>query len=59
MLSAQPFSSSSAVGRQVKIIRRLEGREISYVFSYSRFVRGNAPGTNVRVQPGDVVIVPD
>jgi polysaccharide export outer membrane protein len=44
---------------KVKIIRRLEGREVSYIFNYDRFVRGSAPGTNVRVQPGDVVIVPD
>lgn len=44
---------------KVKVIRRLEGREVSYVFNYDRFVRGRAPGTNVRLQPGDVVIVSD
>jgi polysaccharide export outer membrane protein len=50
-----PFANKG----KVKIIRRLEGREVYYVFNYDRFVRGRATGTNVRVQPGDVVIVPD
>jgi polysaccharide export outer membrane protein len=45
--------------RKVKIMRRLEGREIEYTFDYSSFVRGKAPGTNVRLQPGDVVVVSD
>jgi polysaccharide export outer membrane protein len=45
--------------RKVKIIRRLEGREIDYTFNYEAFVRGDAPGTNVRLQPGDTVIVSD
>lgn len=56
--SAGGFTPFANRGR-VKIIRRLEGREISYVFDYDAFVGGGAPGTNVRLQPGDVVIVPD
>lgn len=45
--------------RKIKIIRRLEGREIDYTFNYEAFVHGDAPGTNVRLQPGDTVIVSD
>jgi polysaccharide export outer membrane protein len=45
--------------RKVKIIRRLEGREVEYTFNYEAFISGDAPGTNVRVQPADVVIVSD
>jgi polysaccharide biosynthesis/export protein len=56
--SAGGFTPYANKGR-VKVIRRHEGRELSYLFNYNRFVDGGAPGTNVRVQPGDVVIVPD
>jgi polysaccharide biosynthesis/export protein len=45
--------------RKIKIIRRLEGREIDYTFNYQAFIHGDAPGTNVRLQPGDTVIVSD
>jgi polysaccharide biosynthesis/export protein len=45
--------------RKVKIMRRLEGREIDYTFNYEAFIHGDAPGTNVRLQPGDIVLVSD
>src|SRR5574338_940176 len=56
--NAGGFSAYANRGK-IKLIRRREGRELSYLFDYDRFVRGHAPGTNVRLQPGDVVIVPD
>jgi polysaccharide export outer membrane protein len=46
--------------RKVKIMRRLEGgRAVEYTFNYQAFIHGDAPDTNVRLQPGDVVIVSD
>lgn len=45
--------------RNVKIIRQTPEGEVEYRFNYNAFEAGNAPGTNVRLQPGDIVVVPD
>lgn len=45
--------------RKVKIMRHVDGRDVHYTFNYDAYVRGDAPGTNVRLQPGDVVYVSD
>ena len=43
---------------QVRVLRRIDGRELDYVFNYDAFVAGRAPGTNVLLHPGDTVLVP-
>lgn len=44
----------------VRIVRRdLDGNETEYRFDYGAYVRGRAPGANIVLQPGDVIIVPD
>jgi polysaccharide export outer membrane protein len=43
---------------QVRVLRRLDGKELDYVFNYDKFVAGKAPGTNVLLRPGDTVLVP-
>ncbi len=44
----------------VRIVRRQEGgEEVEYRFNYDSYIRGNAPGTNIVLMHGDVVVVPD
>ena len=44
----------------VRVVRRQsDGSETEYLFDYNAYVRGRAPGTNVVLQPGDTVIVPE
>lgn len=44
----------------VRIVRRTpEGGEIEYRFDYGAYIRGLAPGSNLVLQPGDTIIVPD
>lgn len=44
----------------VRIVRRQsDGSEVEYRFDYNDYIRGNAPGTNIVLMHGDVVIVPD
>lgn len=45
--------------RKVKVIRRVSDKEIEFRFDYDAFEAGRAPGTNIRLQPGDTVLVPD
>jgi polysaccharide export outer membrane protein len=51
--------TSYANRRKVKIIRLTPEGEIEYRFNYDAFEAGRAPGTNVRLEAGDVVVVPD
>ena len=44
----------------VRIIRRRpDGTEEEYRFDYDAFIKGNAPGTNIILRSGDVIIVPE
>ena len=43
---------------QVRVLRRIDGKELDYTFDYDSFVAGKAPGTNVLLHPGDTVLVP-
>jgi polysaccharide export outer membrane protein len=45
--------------RKIKVIRQTPEGEQEFRFNYNAYQAGNAPGTNVRLQPGDVVVVPD
>ena len=49
-----PFANKS----EVRVLRRIEGKELDYTFNYDAFVAGRAPGTNVLLHPGDTVLVP-
>jgi polysaccharide export outer membrane protein len=51
-----PFADKS----NVRVVRRQSGgEEVEYRFNYDRYIAGKAPGTNIVLRPGDVVIVPD
>ena len=44
----------------IRIVRRnADGTEAEYRFDYNAYIRGKAPGTNIVLQPGDTIIVPD
>ena len=51
-----PFADKS----DVRIVRRDEGgTESEYRFDYDAYIRGRAPGTNIVLQHGDTIVVPD
>jgi polysaccharide export outer membrane protein len=44
----------------VRIVRRSpDGTETEYRFDYDAYIKGNAPGTNIVLQNGDTIIVPE
>jgi polysaccharide export outer membrane protein len=44
----------------VRILREDEsGRQIEYGFDYNAFIKGKAPDSNMLLEPGDTVVVPD
>jgi polysaccharide export outer membrane protein len=53
------FSTFADKG-DVRVVRRKpDGGEAEYRFDYDAYVRGVAPDTNIVLQPGDTIIVPD
>lgn len=44
----------------IRIVRRRpDGGEDEYRFDYDAYIKGKAPGTNIVLQSGDTIIVPD
>ena len=51
-----PFADKS----DVRVVRRnADGTESEYRFDYDAYIRGRAPGTNIVLQHGDTIVVPD
>ena len=44
---------------RVKILRNSDSGLTEYLFNYGAFAAGKAPGSNILLQPGDTVVVPD
>ncbi len=44
---------------QIKIIRHSKEVMVEYVFNYGAFASGKAPESNLLLQPGDTVVVPE
>lgn len=44
---------------QIKIIRQNGNDTVEYVFNYGAFSSGKAPDSNLLLQPGDTVVVPE
>jgi polysaccharide biosynthesis/export protein len=57
--TAGGFDAFAAKGDVRIIRRRADGTEAEYRFDYDAYIRGRAPGTNIVLQPGDTIIVPD
>ena len=52
--------STFADRSDVRVVRRNpDGTEQEFRFDYDAYIKGNAPGTNILLQPGDTIIVPD
>ncbi len=51
-----PFADKS----DIRIVRRnADATESEYRFDYGAYIRGRAPGTNIVLQHGDTIVVPD
>ena len=44
---------------QIKIIRQNGNDTVEYVFNYGAYSSGKAPDSNLLLQPGDTVVVPE
>ena len=42
----------------VKLIRTDGGLETTYIFDYEAYIDGDAPDTNIVLEPGDTIVVP-
>jgi len=50
-----PFADEN----DIRIIRRgADGQELEFGFDYKAYVAGRAAGTNIALQPGDTIVVP-
>jgi polysaccharide export outer membrane protein len=59
VLSAAGGFTPFADENDIRIIRRgADGQELEFRFDYDAYVAGRAPGTNIALQPGDTIIVP-
>ena len=45
--------------RDIRILRMTSQGQVEYGFDYTAFVRGDAPESNLLLEPGDTIIVPD
>ncbi len=45
--------------RRIRILRNTPDGQIEYHFDYTAFIRGEAPDSNLILEPGDTIIVPD
>jgi polysaccharide export outer membrane protein len=44
----------------IRIVRRQpDGSEVEFRFDYDAYIKGRAPGTNIVLQSGDMIIVPE
>ena len=51
-----PFANK----RNIRILRRQpDGSAVEYRFNYNSFLRGYDPESNIQLQPGDTIVVPD
>jgi polysaccharide export outer membrane protein len=50
-----PFAKRNSV----KVLRPVEGGLVEYRFNYGAFLAGKAPESNLLLQPGDTIVVPD
>ena len=50
--------STFADGKNVRVLRRTEGRETVFRFNYTQVEKGESMEQNILLQPGDTIIVP-
>ncbi len=47
-----------AKAREIRVLRQVDGKEQVFPFDYRRAIRGEGPEQALKLQPGDVVVVP-
>jgi polysaccharide export outer membrane protein len=58
-ISASGGFTAFADTDDIRVIRRgAEGQELEFGFDYDAYVKGRAAGTNIVLQPGDLIVVP-
>jgi polysaccharide export outer membrane protein len=50
-----PFAKKS----RIRILRDTREGQVEYIFDYDAFVDGEAPASNILLEPGDTIIVPE
>jgi len=50
-----PFAKKS----DIRVLRQVDNLQVEYRFDYDAFIKGKAPDTNMLLEPGDTVVVPD
>ncbi|MEE3332263.1 MAG: polysaccharide biosynthesis/export family protein [Myxococcota bacterium] len=43
----------------IRVLREIDGLQVEYRFDYDAFIRGSAPNSNMLLEPGDTIVVPD
>ena len=43
----------------IRVLREIDGLQVEYRFDYDAFIRGSAPTSNMLLEPGDTIVVPD
>lgn len=43
----------------IRVLREIDGLQVEYRFDYDAFIGGRAPNTNMLLEPGDTIVVPD
>lgn len=44
---------------RIKVIRKVDGKQVEYGFNFGAFAAGKAPDSNLLLKPGDTVVIPD
>jgi len=58
-IAAMGGLTAFAKKRDIRILRNTAHGQVEYRFDYTAFIRGEAPDSNLLLEPGDTVIVPD
>jgi len=45
--------------RHIQVIRTTPEGPVEFIFDYKAYIKGKAPQSNVLLQPGDTIVVPD
>jgi polysaccharide export outer membrane protein len=51
--------SNWAKKSQIRILRKIDNGLVEYHFDYKAYLKGDAPDSNLLLQPGDTIVVPD
>ena len=50
-----PFAKKN----RIRVLRETAEGQVEYLFDFAKFVKGDAPNSNILLEPGDTIIVPE